>query len=71
MKLAFYSNYLNHHQVLVADALYAILGDEYKFVATLPRNESELKGGADYSSRPYCILAGESEAAHAQALALA
>ena len=71
MKLAFYSNYLNHHQVLVADALYALLGDEYRFVATLPRDENELKGGADYSSRPYCILAGESEAAHAEALALA
>lgn len=71
MKLVFFSNYLNHHQVLVADELHHLLGDEYTFVATMPRNEKELKGGADYSSRPYCILAGESEEAHRKALKLA
>lgn len=71
MKLVFYSNYLNHHQVLIADELYRLLGDGYRFVATLPRNEKELKGGLDYSSRPYCILAGESEAARAEAMRLA
>lgn len=71
MKLVFYSNYLNHHQVLVADELYKHLGDNYVFVATLPRNEKELKGGVDYSSRPYCILAGESNDTHDRALELA
>ena len=71
MKLVFYCNYLNHHQVLVADELYKQLGGDYAFVATLPRNEKELKGGADYSSRPYCILAGESHEAHERALEIA
>ena len=71
MKIVFYSNYLNHHQVLIADELYRLLGDDYRFVATLHRNEKELKGGLDYSSRPYCILAGESDSAHAEALSLA
>lgn len=71
MKLVFYCNYLNHHQVLVADELYKLLGSGYAFVATLPRNEKELKGGADYSSRPYCILAGESHEAHERALEIA
>lgn len=71
MKLAFFCNYLNHHQVLVADELYKILGDEYCFVATLPRNNEELKGGEDYSSRPYCILAAGSEGAHQRGLLLA
>lgn len=71
MKLVFYCNYLNHHQVLVADELYKQLGGDYAFVATLPRNEKELKGGADYSSRPYCILAGESHEAHERAMELA
>ena len=71
MKLAFYCNYLNHHQVLVADELYKQLGGDYAFVATLPRNEKELKGGADYSTRPYCILAGESQEEHDRALNLA
>lgn len=68
MKLVFFCNYLNHHQVLVADELYRLLGSGYAFVATLPRNEKELKGGADYSSRPYCILAAESAESHERAL---
>ena len=71
MKLAFYCNYLNHHQVRVADELYKILGSDYVFIATLPRNKDSLKGGVDYSSRPYCILAGESNDAHDKALELA
>ena len=51
--------------------MYKPLGDNYAFVATLPRNDKELKGGLDYSSRPYCILAGESNDAHEKALELA
>ena len=71
MKLAFYCNHLNHHQVRVADELYELLGEDYVFIATLPRNKDSLKGGVDYSSRPYCILAGESNDAHDKALVLA
>lgn len=69
--LVFYTNYLNIHQVLVADELFKLLGEDFRFVATLPRNEKELKGGTDYSTRPYCILAAESEIAHEEALRLA
>lgn len=71
MKLAFYCNHLNHHQVRVADELYKLLGSEYVFIATLPRSKDSLKGGVDYSSRPYCILAGESHEAHERAMELA
>lgn len=71
MTLTFYCNFLNHHQVLIADELYRLLGKDFRFVATLPRDEKELKGGADYSSRPYCILAGESAEAHGEAMRLA
>lgn len=71
MKLAFYCNHLNHHQVRVADELYELLGEDYVFIATLPRNKDSLKGGVDYSFRPYCILAGESNDAHDKALELA
>ena len=71
MKLVFYCNYLNHHQVRVADELYELLGEDYVFIATLPRNKDSLKGGVNYSSRPYCILAGESNDAHDKALELA
>jgi glycosyltransferase involved in cell wall biosynthesis len=69
--LSYYSNYINLHQVLVADELYKTLGESFRFVATMPRNEKELKGGDDYSVRPYCILAAESGSEHEEALRLA
>lgn len=68
MIVTFFWNYLNHHQVFIADAMYDLLGDNFRFVATLPKSEKELKGGMDYSNRPYCILAGESEVSHRQAV---
>ena len=71
MKLVFFTNYLNHHQVLVADEFYNLLGDDFCFVATLQVNEKELKGGADYSSRPYCILAGDTDELREFAFSLA
>ena len=71
MTFTFYSNFLNHHQVLIADELYRLLGEDFRFIATLPLDEKELKGGADYSNRPYCILAGESAGAHDEAMRLA
>lgn len=71
MRLVFYSNYLNIHQVYLMDEFYELLGDDFRFVSTLPRDEKELKGGNDYSIRPYCILAGESDKACKKALQLA
>lgn len=71
MKLAFFCNYLNHHQVCIADSLFSLLKKDFVFVATLPRNKKELKGGVDYSNRPYCLLACESEEGHLQALEFA
>lgn len=59
MKVTFFINYLNHHQLPVADEMYKILGDDFHFVATYPRNPEELKGGIDYSDRPYCLLPAE------------
>lgn len=69
--LSYYTNYINLHQVLVADELYKILGDGFRFVATMARSEKELKGGDDYSERPYCIFAAESRSGHEKALRLA
>lgn len=71
MKLVIYSNFLNIHQVPVMDELYKLLGEDFRFVATLHRNEKMLKGGEDYSTRPYCILAARSYSAHDEALYLA
>lgn len=64
MKITFFFNYLNHHQVQVAEEMYRLLGNNFRFVATSPRNEKELKGGVDYSDQPYCILSGESDEAN-------
>lgn len=71
MKVTFFINYLNHHQAPVADEMYKLLGDGFHFVATLPRDNRQLKGGEDYSLRPYCIMATESDDAHRTALELA
>lgn len=60
MKVAFFSNFLNHHQVAFSDEMYKLLGGDYAFVATLPPDQEKLKGGGDYSrKRPYCICAYE------------
>lgn len=68
MTVAFFFNYLNHHQVFVADEMHQLLGDEFVFVATLPLNAKELKGGIDYSTRPYCIVATANDDNHQRAM---
>lgn len=70
-KLVFFSNYLNHHQVPLADAFYDILGDDYAFVATMPVEAEHLKGGKDYSSRKYCVVASKNAASRLYAMELA
>ena len=60
MRLVFFINYLNSHQVYLMDEFYTLLGDSFHCITTLPRSSEELKGGADFSTRPYCILATES-----------
>lgn len=70
-KIVFFSNYLNHHQMPLADAFYELLGDDYAFVATMPVEAEHLKGGGDYSSRNYCISACQDSEQKANALRLA
>lgn len=71
MKLAFFNNNLNHHQVFVADEFYRLLGDEYIYVATAAHDKIGLKGGLDYSSRPYLLVISESNKNKQHALELA
>ena len=71
MTVAFFFNYLNHHQVFVADEMHRLLGDDFAFVATLPLNAKELKGGIDYSTRPYCVVATASDDNHRRAMSYA
>lgn len=68
MKLAFYINYLNHHQVALTDALYDKLRHDFVCVCTRPVKTSELKGGADFSDRVYCINATDSKDSYNSAM---
>ena len=58
MKVAFFTNFINHHQVHVADELYKALGSDYVFVATedIPQSFKD-NGYPDYSDRPYLLKA--------------
>lgn len=70
MKLVFFCNVLNHHQVYVADELYKLLGENYIFVATT--NFLYNKGSIeDYSTRPYLVRSCETKKAYEKAMSLA
>lgn len=72
MKLVFFCNYLNHHQIAIADALFELLHDDFQFVATRCSSIQNMKGGEDYSNRSYCFCA-EKDAysmSHAEKLAI-
>ena len=56
MKIAFVTNYYNHHQKPLADALYSMIGDEYFFIETSPISEERLNMGWGGDDRPSYIL---------------
>lgn len=60
MKVAFFNNNINHHQVWVSDEFYNRLNDDFKYVVTSKKTNQDLKGGINYNSRPYCIIAHSS-----------
>lgn len=45
MTLTFVSNYINHHQTPLSDALYELLGDGYHFIQTEPMEEERIRMG--------------------------
>lgn len=57
MTLTFFSNYMNHHQRPLCDALYERLGAGFCFVATEDMSEERRKMGYDdpANNRPYVI----------------
>lgn len=63
MKFTFVSNYINHHQKPFCDAMYAILGDDFSFVQTMPMEEERSAMGwdTDMTSLPYVTLLFENE----------
>lgn len=56
MKFTFVSNYINHHQIPVSNALYERLGDDYRFVQTEPIEQERLQmGWQDETDIPYLL----------------
>ena len=70
-KLVLFYNSLNHHQVLLADELFRILGDTFVFVAICPSSKVNLKGGEDFSDRCYCLRVADTPHNYNKALELA
>lgn len=72
MTIVFFSNFINHHQVGVADELYRLTDGNYYFVCTQEMPESFRRTGyPDYSSRPYVIKAYNGGKSYEKALCLA
>lgn len=61
MKVVFFGNSLNNHQVHFSDEMYKMLGDDYTFVICVPIHKANLKGGKDFHDRPYSLGACENE----------
>lgn len=59
MKLVFLTNFINHHQVHVADEFYKIIGDGYKFIATEPIPDAFIQNGYPIYDRDYLVKAYE------------
>lgn len=56
MKIAFYTNFINHHQVPVADELFELTNGDFYFIETVKIPNSFIKNGyPDFSSKPYLI----------------
>lgn len=63
MKVTFVSNYINHHQIPLAEELYAVLGEEYRFIQTEEMEEERVRMGWDArtESLPYLLKYYENE----------
>lgn len=72
MKITFFSNFLNHHQLPFCTEMYSIVGSDFKFVATEPVPEERINMGYyDMSTLyPFSINTYSSEDSYKQALEL-
>lgn len=57
MKIVFVSNFFNHHQKSVADAMYALTGGQYHFIATASVPPEQLALGYGTDEPPYVVAA--------------
>ena len=72
MKVVFASNYFNHHQKPFCEAMRALLGDDFAFVATEEISEARLKLGYEDMNHQYsyviCAYDGDEEWENARRL---
>jgi glycosyltransferase involved in cell wall biosynthesis len=67
MTVVFTSNFFNHHQKPLSDALYSLLGDSYHFIETEPISEERLRMGWGGDTKPpYVKQSYTSEATFAE-----
>ena len=72
MNITFFVNRLNHHQAPIADELFRLIGNSFKFVETCAPNDQSKKGSSsDYSTRPYLVRTWKDEKARDEAMSLA
>lgn len=56
MTITFFTNFINHHQVYVADEIYRLIGNQYHVVVYSPLPDSfRHTGYPDFYDRPYII----------------
>lgn len=61
MKFVYYSSVLNHHQRCLCDAFFALLGEDFRFVQTMPMERQRIELGYQQEDAPYVIKTYESE----------
>lgn len=71
MTFIYFINYLNHHQVAITDQLYGQLGSDFTCFCTSAPCIHEMKGGEDFSRRPYCLNVTENKENYNLALRMA
>ena len=72
MRITFFINRLNHHQAPVADEMFHLIGDSFRFVETCAPNDQSKKGSnEDYSTRAYLVKAWKDDNSRNEAMSLA
>lgn len=63
MTFTFVSNYINHHQIPLCEALYKALGEDFTFIQTMPMEEERVAMGwsVDVSKLSYVLCLYEEE----------
>ncbi len=61
MKVTFVSNYINHHQIPFSNAMYKMLGEDYRFIQMETMEEERIRMGwsADVAALGYVMLGYE------------